>query len=1037
MESKKRYNANANNRTHHKKSKGSSYWKRYTTTKYETCENPLLFMVTDVDEFASRDGAVVRLYGVDTDGQAMIVNVHNFEPYLYVNWDDSMESLGKFKQDLEQAVHCRPKQKWQRLKKYIVDAKIVNKFPIRGYHPHTQQFIKITLASPKIMSFVRDILVEQELQPYEAHVQFTMRCMVDCEIRGCGWMEIKSGYYEFLSHNGQYNVSYRDIAPRADIIDIPPLHILSFDIECAGRKGIFPEASVDPVIQIGNLLSIYGSSDEATLRNVFVLHGCSDIKDDDNEITIHAFDTEEELLLGWSEFVRSTDPDIFTGYNTDGFDFPYLVERANALGIPDFLLLGRIPRIPTTVEESQTSSKAFGTFGVKKIKIPGRVRVDLLPIIRKEHKLESYTLNNVALHFLNNRKADVAHSIITDLHNGSPADRARLAYYCYKDVLLPIRIMKKLSILENYVELARVTGLTLSEVILRGQQIRQFSLILREARKDGIILPTEPKVMEEGFTGATVLDPQCGFYNTPIVALDFKSLYPSIMIASNLCYTTQVTKDHPDATQTPNGFYFLNKTTRVGLLPRILEDLLCARRNAKRDMNEEKDPFKKAVLNGRQLALKVTCNSLYGFTGASTSPLTCVDISSSVTALGRQMIAQTKSLIEEQFTMANGYSHNAAVIYGDTDSVMVNFGDVSIPESFRLGALAAEASNHLFTEPHELELEKVYKPMLLNAKKRYAALKWVEPTKYLKIEVMGMESVRRDCCRLVRKTMKECFNKILLEADPDGAIAHVKQTVSNLLTNKVDMSDLILTRQLAAKYKNKTPHAELVKRMEKRCPGSGALVGDRVAFVMIQHHKKTKTFDMSEDPLYVIENDIPINYDYYVENQMKKPLSRIFTSILPNPEVLFQGDHMRHKYIPSSKSSPLARFVRIRPKCVECGAVLPATPSTAVSSATSASSSSSTASNSSRSFSKQPSPSAAVCIECMPGLVRIHAKHKALMDESKKECDGVWDECVKCQTTVESAKACGNKDCELFFKRLKLSKNLDVLTKRFDRFQIF
>ena len=162
--------------------------------------------------------------------------------------------------------------------------------------------------------------------------------------------------------------------------------------------------------------------------------------------------------------------------------------------------------------------------------------------------------------------------------------------------------MKKLSILENYVELARVTGLTLSEVILRGQQIRQFSLILREARKDGIILPTEPKVMEEGFTGATVLDPQCGFYNTPIVALDFKSLYPSIMIASNLCYTTQVTKDHPDATQTPNGFYFLNKTTRVGLLPRILEDLLCARRNAKRDMNEEKDPGKKAGRNGRQLA---------------------------------------------------------------------------------------------------------------------------------------------------------------------------------------------------------------------------------------------------------------------------------------------------------------------------------------------------------------------------------------------------------------------------------------------------
>ena len=138
------------------------------------------------------------------------------------------------------------------------------------------------------------------------------------------------------------------------------------------------------------------------------------------------------------------------------------------------------------------------------------------------------------------------------------------------------------------------------------------------------------------FEGATVIEPKKGYYNTPIVTLDFSSLYPSIMMAHNLCYTTlirgsSVIKEYnlteDDYIRTPTGNMFVKSTLRKGLLPQILESLLSARKKAKADLKLETDPFKKKVLDGRQLALKISANSVYGFTGAQNGKLPCLEIS--------------------------------------------------------------------------------------------------------------------------------------------------------------------------------------------------------------------------------------------------------------------------------------------------------------------------------------------------------------------------------------------------------------------------
>lgn len=146
----------------------------------------------------------------------------------------------------------------------------------------------------------------------------------------------------------------------------------------------------------------------------------------------------------------------------------------------------------------------------------------------------------------------------------------------------------------------------------------------------------------------------------------------------------QLVKD-VDYVQTPNNDLFVTASRRKGLLPTILDDLLSARKRAKADLKKETDPFKKAVLDGRQLALKISANSVYGFTGATVGKLPCLAISSSVTAYGRQMIERTKQEVEAEYSIANGKAWDAEVIYGDTDSVMVKFGPTDLKTVMDMG----------------------------------------------------------------------------------------------------------------------------------------------------------------------------------------------------------------------------------------------------------------------------------------------------------------------------------------------------------------
>ncbi|CAG8481847.1 18333_t:CDS:10, partial [Gigaspora rosea] len=365
---------------------------------------------------------------------------------------------------------------------------------------------------------------------------------------------------------------------------------------------------------------------------------------------------------------------------------------------------------------------------------------------------------------------------------------------------------------------------------------------------------------------------------------------------------------------------FVKAEVRKGLLPSILEDLLSARKKAKADLKKETDPFKRAVLDGRQLALKISANSVYGFTGASAGQMPCLEISASVTAYGRQMIEQTKREVESRFTMENGYKHDAQVIYGDTDSVMVKFGVDNLVDAMKLGQEAAEYVTGKFLRPIKLEFEKVYFPYLLINKKRYAGLYWTNSEKWDKLDTKGIETVRRDNCLLVQNVIETCLRKVLIDRDVSGAVSYAKKTISDLLQNKIDMSQLVITKALSkSDYSAKQPHVELAERMRKRDPGSAPTLGDRVAYVIIKGTKGAAAYEKSEDPIYVLENNIPIDTSYYLENQLSKPLLRIFEPILGDKaESLLSGDHTRVVQHTTPTIGGLMKFAVIVPTCLGC-----------------------------------------------------------------------------------------------------------------------
>jgi len=820
----------------------------------------------------------IRIFGRTAEGKSVCLSTQ-FHPYFFVKTKQAPASF--VKDGAISAVPVMAKDLW-------------------GFTNNEKTlFVKIEF---KTLADMRQYERKIQKNKYEANIDPILRFMHRTNIKSTGWLDCGGDCEtEFVStcDIDLFCKDWKTLGP-VDRDDIAPLRICSFDIEAYSHDGGFPdpEHPDNVVFQIGLTTEVYGKAGVFDRR-------CFCLKET-RAIDTEWFRTEQELLRAFAMYLIRIDPDIITGYNIFGFDLEFLMKRIRLL--PDLPIEAcfwtRLKDTSVQLVEKKLASNALGTNNLKMVPMTGRYVFDLFQDIKREHKLESYSLNNVSLHFLKDQKNDMpVKEIFSRYRNGDPDKLGEVAAYCLKDTELPLKLMKKLCTIENLIEMAKATWVPLSFLSERGQQIKVFSQMARKARELEFMIPTfkGDKRAGEQYKGATVLEAQTGAYYGPITALDFASLYPSIMCAHNLCYSTMVMD--PKYDNLPGVQYEQFESFRFAqnvpsLLPAILTELKQFRKKAKKLLAQNEGTPMEAVYNGQQLAYKISMNSVYGFTGASRGMLPLLSIASTVTFRGRQMIEETKNYVEANFP-------GAKVRYGDTDSVMVEFdvqgrkGQEAIDYSWQLGERAAEECTKLFKAPNDLELEKVYCPYFLYSKKRYAAKMYEAAVaedgsrvvKFKKVDIKGLQVVRRDNCPYVREVCKEILNLILDSEDPVPAIECARAAAKALKNGQVPVEKLLMSKQLGADYKSKSlAHVAVVEKMRERAPGSEPQQGDRVPFVIVQGPKNARMFERAEDPVWAREKGLKLDYNYYFENQLKNPVSDLLEPLVgPNPDkVIFE-----------------------------------------------------------------------------------------------------------------------------------------------------
>ena len=583
-------------------------------------------------------------------------------------------------------------------------------------------------------------------------------------------------------------------------------------------------------------------------------------------------------------------------------------------------------------------------------------------------------------------KDDVDHHDIFRLSAGSNADRAIVAKYCVQDCRLVSHLFKKTDMLSGFIEMANICSVPIDFLTERGQGIKLQSYMAKQCRKRNMLMPVlQTPEFDTGYEGAIVLKPECGVYTDENIAVnDFNSLYPSCMISEGLSSDSKVWAKEYDLDgnlikqegvclngtfiydNLPNYTYIdieydtytyrrlkeKGKAIKMisgkrivrwaqfpqgkAIMPSILEELLKARSDTRKKMATEPDPFRKKMYDNRQLAYKVTGNSLYGQTGAKTSKFYDKDVAACCTAVGRMLIIFSKTLIETVYqnrecdTCLGKVNVTAKCIYGDTDSVFVKYdiikdgvriaGKQALGATIEISTEAGDLITQCLKPPHKLAFEKVLMPFVLLSKKRYVGMLYEDDSDKCYRKSMGIVLKRRDNARIVKYVYGGLIDILMNGGTPDEAVAFVKQQLKRLVDKQISLDKLIITKSLRSGYKNpmQIAHKVLADRIGVRDPGNKPRAGDRVqyAYIDIPRKKGQLQGDRIETPEFIEKNKIPIDFSFYITNQLMKPIAQVFELILEKikgfDRVAYEASLSKWKTLPEDKYSKKVESIRLK-----------------------------------------------------------------------------------------------------------------------------
>lgn len=821
----------------------------------------MLFQLLDVDYIFNTNKPIIRMFGRTENGKGVCVFYDKFLPYFYIKSNKTTEEIQS------------------RIKEIKFIEEVYKKTPL-GYQKEPIKLYKITITNPQEVPAVKDKILQENLadESFESDILFKYRFMIDHGIYGLDWIDADCE-----------NVNTKTVkvpAYHAKSIDVvkqekySKMKYLSFDIECLpSTKTSIPDAKKDKIIMI----SLAFSPDFDGKKTIVIAS-----KSVQESAETKGFPSEKEMLDAFLRIVESYDPDIITGYNINAFDIPYLLERLKQNKMSQSF--GRCNDKPVF---NRKFAMSFETTA------HGRVVADPFQIIKRDPwmKFHRYNLNTVAKELLNEEKIDVEYSEIPALWNGSKDDINRLIEYSRKDSVLALRLITERGLLNKFFELSRLCGLLMQDT-LGGQTTRIENLVMHEFKKRNYVMPAKPSKQElnkrakerekAGLKGATVLEPEKGLHAEGcVLVLDFKSLYPSIMRTYNISPDTVLIDKKTDIEkhESPTNAFFVDQKIHEGIFPYLLKLLVETRADLKKAMKKANDEEKR-TLNAKQLAIKDMSNSFYGYTGYIRARLYLLDVANSVTSYGRKNIEKTRIHVEKNFS-------ELKVVYGDTDSIFVETKLTNLDEAKKMGDEISKSVTDALPGVLELQFEKIYRTFLILTKKRYAGWKFDHTDSGWKdkVEMKGIETVRRDWCPLVTEVMSKVINTILKEGDVQKAIEIVKETIEKLRKNQIPLEKLTvikgITKSLES-YDGLLPHIEVARKMTARNPGNAPAVGERIGFVIVKGNMLLSK--RAEDPAYVRKNKLQIDSDYYIDCQLLPPIERILISVgVERSEVLGHG----------------------------------------------------------------------------------------------------------------------------------------------------
>lgn len=783
-----------------------------------------VFWLLDINYEVREHKPEVWIWGIDDEAQRVLIIDQNFLSYFYL--------ILKEGQDAKRLIESIKARKTEEFPAVLKTEQVKRKYfgkpvdAVRVFCQDPDVIAKYTKAMTKI---------EGVKESLEDDIRYSMRYLIDNGMSPCSWHEVE---VEETRNTPSVQVDKMYIAkssPKSiEKVDAPKLRVLGFSIVAYSPKGA-PKPDRNPIV----VISVANNSGS---ENQFVAQNSND----------------KPVLEAFTKCIKKFDPDIIVGYGTNRQDWSYLTARAKKLGLN--LYIGRA--------NTDLHMSVYGH-----ISLTGRANVDHSDFSDELPEVKVKNLQNVAdfLAVMKLEKRTLIEEIEVAKYWEDNQKRRSLLQFSKENAQSIMGIAE--AMLSFGMQLSSLVGLPLDHVGTAAVGFRVEWFLIREAYKIGELIPKRVERPYFPYAGAVVLAPKPGLHEN-IAALDFKAMYPSIMITQNVSPDTYVPPSEPEPKGGVNVAPEVKHRFRKeppGFYKEVLSNLIAARDQIRPKLSKL-DPKSQEyrVLDARQKAVKVITNAAYGYTGWIGARWYVKPVAEAATAWGRHVILSTVDAAKKI---------GLEVVYSDTDSVFVN----NNPEKIR--QLSERVGRELGLE---IKPDKIYKRILFTeAKKKYCGL-----LPDGRLDIVGLEAVRGDWATCAKNVQEKVLEIILEKKTPAEAAEFVREYIMDLRQKKVPYKDLIIWKTLTKKveeYEVRAPHVEAAKLLLKE--GWELSMGDKVGFVITigagKLYEKAK-------PYFLTTYD-QVDIEYYVTNQVMPAASRILEMFGISEEKLVPSTETKYR----------------------------------------------------------------------------------------------------------------------------------------------